>query len=69
MQNIIPLQAATLTEANDEIKVLTAQVNALNEILCKVDRRLFKGIKHNESFDAVYDAVSDITEQRYKIMT
>lgn len=69
MQNIIPLQAATLTEANAEIKMLTAQVNALNEILGKVDRRLFKGVKHNESFDTVYDAVSDITEQRYKIMT
>lgn len=68
MQNIIPLQAPTLTEANAEIKTLTAQVNALNEILCKVDRRLFKGIKNGESFDTVYDAVSDITEQRYKVM-
>lgn len=68
MQNIIPLHAATLSEANAEIKVLTEQVNALNEILGKVDRRLLKGIKYNESFDAVYDAVSDIAEQRYKVM-
>ena len=68
MQKIIPLLAPTLKEANAEIKVLTAQVNALNEILCKVDRRMFQGIKHNESFDTVYDAVTDLTEQRYKIM-
>ena len=68
MQNIIPLQAATLTEANAEIKTLTAQVNALNEILCKVDRRMFQGIKNGESFDAVYDDVSDLTETRYQIM-